>query len=63
MNDFTKEELQKLLALAKSIPIDDRILILNLESAIEHYCDHKSEVYECTTCHTHECSECGGYWR
>lgn len=38
-------------------------LMNHIQSAIESYCEHKSEVYECTTCHIHQCSKCGGHWR
>jgi len=57
MNDFTKEELQNLLGMAKSIPIDDNILILKLESLIDNYCEHRS-----TTTATGkycQCDNCG----
>jgi hypothetical protein len=53
MNDFTKEELQNLLGMAKSIPIDDRILILKLEQMIEYYREPISEgnpMYRCIIC-------------
>ena len=58
MNDFTKEELQNLLGMAKSIPIDDRILILKLESMIDNYCDHtwtdgSGNMIFCSKCHVY----------
>ena len=61
MNDFTKEELQNILGMAKSIPIDDRILILKLESMIDNYCEHKNKNSLCQVRIFYQCNDCGEY--
>jgi hypothetical protein len=78
MNNFTKEELKKMQEIMmdyKALVISchreqtNKLLIgfISLEgkiqSMLDNACKHTSEVYECMTCHTHECSKCGEYWR
>jgi hypothetical protein len=66
MNDFTKEELQHLLHLCSSIPIDDIILIHKLRQMIDDYCEHKrcglgecnNYPEECLRCNK-KCNKCG----
>ena len=66
MNDFTKEELQKLfkfMVLCSNwnckINEEDSSLMVKLESMIASYCEHKWRCWD-DVHNTRECLKCGG---